>query len=253
MVRRSAHSGTSSNSKAVKKKKLPLASPRRKVLRVQDTPVSFQQKLRGKALVVPPAQRSLRVATAGVKPPESGTTKRVIGEEECCHIFQKSQEEAQVDLEDRKMTATKLGYHEGHKKSRGDDSADANNNEEDRAGEEEPGGDVEIIMSMMISTRKKMGDKSPRGDRPSDAENNKEVGSEFEERSDDSTDESEEDSNPYEKKVENSTEEMRRERCIWRRNYYLAIRGRWERREIDDDTYWCYGADCDCSLFDESS
>ena len=65
----------------------------------------------------------------------------VTGEEDFCLVHQKAQEEYRVDLEDRKMTATKLARNEGHEKSRWGDSADADNDEEDLAGKEEPGGE----------------------------------------------------------------------------------------------------------------
>ena len=37
-----------------------------------------------------------------------------------------------------------------------------------------------------------------------------------------------------------------------RRTYYLGVRRRWERGEIDDETYSVFGADSDCSFFEEN-
>ena len=37
-----------------------------------------------------------------------------------------------------------------------------------------------------------------------------------------------------------------------RRTYYLGVRRRWERGEIDDETYSVFGVDSDCSFFEEN-
>ena len=60
--------------------------------------------------------------------------------------------------------------------------------------------------------------------------------------------------NPRKKrKMVKETPEVRRARRQWNQNYYLAVCGRWEMREIDDETYLCFGADSDCSFFNDSS
>ena len=52
-------------------------------------------------------------------------------------------------------------------------------------------------------------------------------------------------------KVVETTDEVRRERRAWRRSYYVDVCRRWEAGKINHETYWLYGADSDCSVFDE--
>ena len=47
-------------------------------------------------------------------------------------------------------------------------------------------------------------------------------------------------------------DEVRNARRRFQRNHYLLNRGRWERGGIDDETWLQFGADSDCSFFDES-
>ena len=135
------------------------------------------------------------------------------------------------------------------------DSTESDDNEEDPAGEEEPRVDVAIKTRKMTATEKvraNAGDNSPAVDPPADNDYKVEVGDEVEGASNESTDKSADVSDQEENKAK-MTKEVRRERLVWRCSYYLGVCCRRERGEIDDKTYWLYGADSNCSLFDELS
>ena len=74
------------------------------------------------------------------------------------------------------------------------------------------------------------------------------------ESSSDSTDSSSESNESEEDltSVPAKADEVRNARRRFQRNYYLLNRGRWERGELDDETWLQFGADSDCSFFDES-
>ena len=95
------------------------------------------------------------------------------------------------------------------------------------------------------------GSSSEGSESSSESEDSSDDSEDSSDESDDSSDDRE-DTDEEEKKVVNQSDEVRCAGRRWKRNYYLAVRGRWERGEIDEETYWCFGADSDCSFFNES-
>ena len=48
--------------------------------------------------------------------------------------------------------------------------------------------------------------------------------------------------------VPEQSEEVSKARRLWKRNYCLTSRARWEREGLDEETWWKFGADSNCSF-----